>query len=74
MASLDMIDAACETGFMEKLYSVSHRRILKSTIDLLSGNFGLEIFGDSETLDSKEWIKKSHLSDMAWLFSFASIR
>ena len=74
MASINFIKAVVETRYMENLYKNSHYLDLESSIDKISGDLIQQVFGNSNTLHIDEWTKLAHSKELAWLFSFNTIR
>ena len=59
MATTDLSEAACESGYMGKLYDITDSKKLEDTIKKISDNFKNEIFADSDTHEKIDWIEKA---------------
>ena len=68
MASSNLIKAVVETGYMEEFYDNGHYEIFDLTIDQISLEFKQEVFGESSTLEKKDWMTISHSPECSWLF------
>ena len=67
MASSNLIKAVVETGYMEEFYDNGHYEIFDLTIDQISLEFKQEVFGESSTLEKKDWMTISHSPEFSWL-------
>ena len=74
LASINFFKAVVETGYMEDFYSDSQYGNLETAIDMVSNKLQQEVFEQSSKLEKSEWMKKSHSPELAWLFSFVTIR
>ena len=59
MATIDLSEAASESGYMEKLYDIEDIRKFEVSIKKISENFSNEIFANSDTLEKNDWIEKA---------------
>ena len=59
MATIDLSEAAFESGYMEKLYDIEDIRKFEVSIKKISENFSNEIFANSDTLEKNDWIEKA---------------
>ena len=59
IATIDLSEAAFESGYMEKLYYIEDNRKLEASIKKISENLKNEIFANSETLEKMDWIEKA---------------
>ena len=74
LATTRFMKAVVETGYLENLYSTGQYESLDLAIDQICLEFTQEVFLVETQLEKSEWMKKSHSSECAWLFSFNSIR
>ena len=74
MASTDFLKAVEEIGYMENPYTSKNLLSLDHSIDLVTRDLADDVFGESNTLKKDEWLKIAHFPELAFIFSFESIR
>ena len=74
LASIDLIKAVVETGYMDDFYSQNQYDSLQSGIDSVCQELKDQIFGELLELEARQWMMHALTPQYDWLFSFPSIR